>query len=351
MPAVKAPAVSPIKLTWGGYLAAEAVWRQHNTVSDVGTPFTSIPYPFSPQYAEPEFRGSARASRLSLLAEGQIDSAQKLAGYFEIDFLGVGITSNYSQTNSWAPRLRHAYFTYDDTNWGLHLLAGQAWSLITPNSSGIMPRKEYLPINIEGNFFGGFDYARNWQLRTVKDFGPMVSLGLSFEVPAEQVFGGAGAIANNGTLNGLIVNWANPGNTYLGSGAFANNFNTEVAPDIIGKAAFDPGWGHYELVGLVRFFTDNVFTCSVVNADGTCPFTTANVGGASAHVTVGEGIGGFALLPVIDKYLDLQGSVLYGKGIGRYGNDQLADVVVGSDGALAPITALQATVGAVGHPW
>jgi hypothetical protein len=348
---VKASPAPAIKMTWGGYLAAESVFRQHNTVSDMGTPMTSTPYPFSPQFDEREFRASARASRLSLLLEGQIDSWEKLSGYYEMDFLGAAITSNYNQTNSWAARLRHAYFTYDNTDWGLHLLAGQAWSLITQNTAGILPRKENLPINIEGNFFGGFNYTRNWQLRTVKDFGPMFALGLSFEAPATQVYGSTGAVANNGTLNGLVVNWANPGNTYLGSGAFPNNFNAEIAPDIIGKAAFDPGWGHYEILGLVRFFEDNVFACTVVNADGTCPLTAANVGTSGSHVTVGEGIGGNVLLPVIDKYLDLQGSVLYGKGIGRYGNNQLADVVVASDGTFSPITALQATVGAVGHPW
>ena len=43
-----------VKLTWGGFLAAEGVYRQHNTPADIGTPFTSIPYPFSPLYSEPE---------------------------------------------------------------------------------------------------------------------------------------------------------------------------------------------------------------------------------------------------------------------------------------------------------
>ena len=109
---LKAPAVLPggVKLTWGGFLAAEAVYRQHNTVSDIGTPFASIPYPFSPQYSEPEFRGSARQSRISLLVEGNLDPVQKLAGYYEMDFLGVGVTSNYNQSNSWAPRLRQGYY-------------------------------------------------------------------------------------------------------------------------------------------------------------------------------------------------------------------------------------------------
>jgi hypothetical protein len=124
-PPAKAPWPMPagVKLTWGGFLAAESVYRQHNAVADMGTPFTSIPYPFSPLYSEHEFHGSARASRISLLAEGAIDPVQKLAGYYEMDFLGVGVTSNYNQSNSWAPRLRHGYFTYDNSDWGFHFLA------------------------------------------------------------------------------------------------------------------------------------------------------------------------------------------------------------------------------------
>ncbi len=349
----KAPWPMPagVKLTWGGFLAAESVYRQHNAVADMGTPFTSIPYPFSPLYSEHEFHGSARASRISLLAEGAIDPVQKLAGYYEMDFLGVGVTSNYNQSNSWAPRLRHGYFTYDNSDWGFHFLAGQSWSLLTQNTVGIVPRKENIPLTIEANYVAGFDYTRNWQIRMVKDFGPMFSLGLSVENPASQVFTGTGAIGNNGSLNGLIVNWANAGNSFLGSGGFANNFNTETAPDVIGKAAFDPGWGHYEVFGLARFFTDSVFTCSVVGANGVCPNTVANVGNASSKVTVGDGVGGSVLLPVVPKFLDVQASALYGKGIGRYGASQLSDVVVASDGTLSPITAFHAMVGVVGHPW
>jgi hypothetical protein len=348
---LKAPPPPPIKMTWGGFLAAETVFRQHNTVSDMGTPFTSIPYPFSPLYDEHELHGSARASRLSLLVEGTIDPMQKVAGYYEMDFLGVGVTSNYNQSNSWAPRLRQGFFTYDNTDSGFHFLAGQAWSLVTQNTAGIVARKENVPLTIESNYVAGFDYTRNWQIRLVKDFGSTAAIGLSLENPAEQVYAAAGATANGGTLNGVIVNWANAGNSFLGSGAFANNFNTETAPDIVGKVALDPGWGHFEALGLVRFFTDNVFNCSVVNANGTCPFTAANVGSAGSKVTVGEGIGGSVLLPVIPKLLDVQASALYGKGIGRYGANQLSDVVVGSDGTLSPITALHVMAGAVAHPW
>ncbi len=181
----------------------------------------------------------------------------------------------------------------------------------------------------------------------------MASVGFSVENPASLVYASAGATANGGSVNGQIVNWANAGNSFLGSGGFANNFNTETAPDIIGKAAFDPGWGHYEIFGMARFFTDSIFTCNpaLVPASGVCPTTTANIGSADSHVTVGEGVGGSVLLPAIPKLLELQGSVLYGKGIGRYGASQLSDVVVAPDGTLSPITAIHAMVGAVAHPW
>src|SRR5262245_4652125 len=112
------PPPERVKVTLGGFVAAETVWRQHNMVNDIGTAFATTPYPFSPLYNEHEFHGTARQSRISLLVEGNIDPYQKLSGYYESDFLGVGNTSNYNQSNSWAARLRHAYFTYDNTGWG-----------------------------------------------------------------------------------------------------------------------------------------------------------------------------------------------------------------------------------------
>ena len=66
---------------------------------------------------------------------------------------------------------------------------------------------------------------------------------------------------------------------------------------------------------------------------------------------MGWGIGGNVLLPVIPKYLDLQGSVLTGQGIGRYGSSQLPDVEVGPTGALKTIQATHFLVGAVAHPF
>jgi hypothetical protein len=120
--------------------------------SDESDTFAAVPFPFQPTYGEGEFRGSGRATRFTLLAEGNIDPKRKLSGYMESDFYGSAVTSNYNQSNSWAARIRQGYLTYDDNNNGFHFLAGQAWSLLTQNTVGITPRKENIPLVIEHNY-------------------------------------------------------------------------------------------------------------------------------------------------------------------------------------------------------
>jgi hypothetical protein len=353
-PILKAPTLAitdKVKVTVGGFIAAESVWRQRNEVADIGSSFGAIPYPFSPLYHENEFHGTARQSRISLLIEGAIDPQQRLAGYYETDFLGVGATSNYNQSNSWAPRLRQAYATYDNLDWGVHVLAGQAWSLITQSQVGITPRKENIPLTIDASYVDGFNYTRNWQVRFVKDFGPAVSFGISVENPASIIAastatapaGTGGAFASGGIVNGVVTNFANPGGSFL-TGA---SITTDQAPDIIEKAAFDPGWGHYEVLALQRFFTDSTLICGL----GPCVAgSVAQTGTTSDRSTFGWGVGGSVLVPILPKSLEFTGSVLYGQGIGRYGAGQLADVTVASNGSLTPLTGLQTMVGLVGHP-
>jgi hypothetical protein len=109
------PSFGGVRFSVWGWLEAATVFRDHNQVNDMLTVFNAIPYPYSPLYKEHEFHGSARQSQFSFLAEGDIDSAQKLTAYLETDFLGIGQESNYLITNDWAPRLRHGYLTYTMT--------------------------------------------------------------------------------------------------------------------------------------------------------------------------------------------------------------------------------------------
>ena len=348
------PPPERVKVTLGGFVTADTVWRQRNAVADIGTPFGAIPFPFSPLYNEHEFHGTARQSRISLLVEGNIDPWQKVSGYYESDFLGVAANSNYTETNSWAARLRHGYLTYDNSGWGFHLLAGQAWSLLTQDQVGITPRKENIPLTIDANYVVGFNYTRNWQIRAVQEFGPGISLGVSVENPAAIVVastatapaGLGGAFASGGIVNGTVVNFVNTG----GGGDFLQNVNvtTDQAPDIIEKASFDPGWGHYEIYGLQRFFSDNVLRCAV----GACVAgSTTMVGTADNKTTFGAGVGGSVLLPLIPKYLEFTANGLYGRGVGRYGAGQLPDVTIAADGSLSLVTGWSAMVGLIAHPW
>jgi hypothetical protein len=103
------------------------------------------------------------------------------------------------------------------------------------------------------------------------------------------------------------------------------SYSTDIAPDVVAKVAADPGFGHYEIFGLGRWFRDTV--------------------GVTSRTTAGGGVGGGFILPVIPQMLDFQASALAGKGIGRYGSAQLPDVTLRPNGTLAAISEYQALVG------
>jgi hypothetical protein len=100
----------------------------------------------------------------------------------------------------------------------------------------------------------------------VQSFGSWLSAGVSVEAPA-TIFGGSVATAPLGTggaftsgstiVNGTVVNFNNPGGQFLTGATIATDQN----PDIIEKLALDPGWGHYEVFGVQRWFTDNTLNC------------------------------------------------------------------------------------------
>jgi hypothetical protein len=115
---------------------------------------------------------------------------------------------------------------------------------------------------------------------------------------------------------------SNPGGNHLNPLA---QCSTDIAPDMVAKAVFEPGWGHYELYGIGRLFRSRA---------------------AFANRTIwGSGGGAGAMLPVIPKQLDFQADFLAGGGIGRCGTSQLPDVAIKPTGILAPVPGLQAPVG------
>ena len=323
--------VGGVTVTLGGFIAAEGVYRSRNITADIGSSYSAIPTASNENYHTGEFRGSARQSRLSLLAQGDVTKDQQVAGYFESDFLGVGTTSNSTESNSYVPRLRQAYLTYDNTAWGTHVLAGQAWSLLTLNRIGITPRQENIPLTIDAQYVPGFNWKRQWQLRVDQDFfDHRVWLGASLEEPQSNYYttgpNGEGVISASGSA---LVN--NTGGSLLNA---TNSYSDDIAPDVIVKAAFDPGWGHYETFGLAKFLHDRV----------NLPNDNRN------NTTVAGGVGGGMILPLVPKLLDFQISGMAGYGIGSYGSGQLPDAIVGSTGSPRPIGEYTLLGGFVGHP-
>ena len=129
-----------VTLTFGGCIDLTDIYRTRNLASDVGSIYNSIPFRGNKNFNIGENRFSARTSRLSLLAEGNVNPAIAIKGYGEIDFESAGSTSNSVATNSFTPRMRQLSIEIDRNDLGLHLLAGQTWSLNSPSKVGIDPR-------------------------------------------------------------------------------------------------------------------------------------------------------------------------------------------------------------------
>ena len=76
---IRAPGRDPLKgvtiSPTGSYLAGETVYRTHATGGDIPTAFSSLPYEHADAYALSEFYGTARQSRVALMAEGKTGSA------------------------------------------------------------------------------------------------------------------------------------------------------------------------------------------------------------------------------------------------------------------------------------
>jgi hypothetical protein len=358
-----------ITITPGGFVAAETVTRTRAESADVNTSFTNIPFPGNSLSKVGETNFSARQSRATALFEGKVGSA-KLTGYYEGDFLNAGVTSNNRQTNSYPFRQRQvwAQLALDS---GLSVTGGQMWTLATENRKGINNRQELLPMMIDPNYVVGFTWARQYGFRVVKDFGGKFAIGVSVEGPQATLGGRGFTTFTNTTALGAVTTAQNffinaPGQ----AGGLLNSFDAtgytvNKAPDAIVKIAADPGFGHYEVFGIISTFRNRIYPCAVAGTTAgnlptptlptvvTCPVTglpARSTAGAFNDTRVGGGLGASFLVPVIAKKLDFGVKAVAGDGIGRYGSAQLADETFRPDGTAALIRTAHALGRLEFHP-
>lgn len=337
-----------ITLTPGGFLVAESV-RRDRALAGEATPFNSLTMPGASQSAISEFFGSGRQSRISMLATGQLSNV-KLSGYYEADFLGVGTSSNNNQTNSYPLRQRQA-FAQAAFNNGWTITGGQMWTLLSEDRHGVDPRSEATPMTIDPNYNVGFTFARQYGVRLAKNFNNKVSLAVSMENSQATIsthsnetnflIGSAGA--GGGLYNGAVTTCTASNITNPISGAVtlvtvctpAASYSFNPSPDIIAKAAFDPGFGHYEVFGVYDRFRDRVFPCGGFLVGETCNGvveTSSLLAAGAFNNSKNGGGGGASARWTIHKHFDFGLHGIYGKGIGRYGAAGLPDGSIRANG-------------------
>ena len=295
---------------------ATSITRSTNHGSGIGTSFGTIPFDNTPQGNLSETRFSTQNSRLTLQATSKVGSAS-LKGYVEADFLGnapngINVTSN---ANTLRMRLYWAQFTAGK----FEFLAGQSWSMLTPNRTGLspVPGDLFYSQDVDTNYQMGLIWGRTTQFRFIAHASDAVTAGISIENP-EQYVGSA-----------VVLPAAFPGFEVDAGGVTVGTPNPY--PDFIGKIAFDPKTGkthqHIDAGVLVRGYkTFNPTTNTTFSETGT---------GGSVNVVL-EPVRNFRLV----------GTSFFSNGGGRYiSNTNIPDLVVNADASMSLVKSRSFIVG------
>jgi hypothetical protein len=315
-----------------GFMDFTTVYRSTNVGSGIGTNFAGIPFANTSGGRLSETRFSAQNSRIGLRIDSPVNDT-KVLGYLESDFLGNAPTNLGVSSNAATLRMR-LYFA--DLKWhDWEFLAGQDWSMLTPNRKGIgvMPSDLFFTSNIDANYQVGLTWARQPQVRAIYHASNELTMGVSLENP-DQYAGGA-----NGSPAVTLPTGFNTAQVDTGAATSSPN----VMPDIIGKLAYDTkvnglAW-HIDAAGLYRTFKINNFATGATPIDVN---TTKSGTGGSVNVSL-ELIKGFNVI----------GNAYWSQGGGRYIFGQAPDFAVlppDASGAYT-LSALRADSYLAGAEW
>ncbi|MFP5266649.1 MAG: hypothetical protein ACLGQU_04710 [Acidobacteriota bacterium] len=342
-----------VDITPGGFAAFEGVWRQHSTNSGINTPFNGVPFPSANQGHVSELNFSGRQSRLSMLVTGDAGS-YRLAGYYEMDWLGTGTSSNNNQSNSYVLRQRQIWGQGALPN-GFTVTGGQMWSLVTEDRKGTDARTEIQPETIDPQYLVGYSWTRQPEIRVQQRWGDyetgaftiaaaaaqaqITNFTAAGDIPTQFFFGGPG---NSGGLYNAAQS-IGAGNT-PGSSAITTYANN-LAPDFIVKAAYDQPWIHVEFGGIARFMRNEFFPATPGTAVNTYTYGATLT---SNTAPAGGVFGAIRVYPTRNWEIGIQG--MGGPGVGRYGSSQLADATLKPNEELEPIRNYHGMFSLVGHP-
>jgi Skp family chaperone for outer membrane proteins len=298
----------------GSFIEAATVWRSAATGGGINTPFTGVPLQNSDAAQLSEFFGSGRQSRLAIKAHGKLPWGS-LTGYYELDWLGTGITSNNNQSNSYVMRQRQIWLEAA-LNSGTTVSAGQMWSLATETTKGTSNGSEILPGTIDPQYTAGFVWGRQYGFRLSQRFGK--GFWLAGSVENAETLNPAGTIVLNTGTSVLL------GSAGVGGGLYNStaNYSFNYTPDFVVKMVAEPGWGHWEVFGIERNFRDRIYST------GSSPYNST---------AMGAGLGGGFRVPLGSKNFTIGLKGLWGQGVGRYGDSTIADVTLKPDGTILPL--------------
>jgi len=354
----------------GGYVQLQAIERSRNDNSYDSINYSAIPLGGTTDAKMRNFRMSARTSRISFRADA-MHKDTKVLFFWGIDWAAQAPTANENQTYSFQPRIREFFFDMT-TKGGWEVTAGTTWTLITPNLKGVDPLTVWATSGFDFNTNIGTWYRRAPLFRVVKKVNSKTWVAIEAVNPATvdntQILGINGASLASATSTTVlpyaypVSGLANSPNTQIGASGYFGFFttslsstlpanpsagypSTNVAPDIDAKVTFEPGWGHYEIVGQTSWKQDRV-VCTITAG---CANGTAYAIGKT-NTTEGFGLGVNAALPIVKNKADFIVHTFAGRGIGPGTPMGFPDVTVKPNGSLAAVPVVTGVFGIEVHP-
>ncbi len=316
-----------------GFMDFTPFWRDKNAGSSMGSNFGSVPLNNAANGNLSETKFTLQNSRLGLRVDGDWKGAHFI-GYNEFDFNGTSGAANMQVTNgAIVPRLR--LFWVDTRKGPIEFLAGQSWSMLTPNRRGLsaLPGDLFYGQEIDINYLAGLTWSRQGGARVLIHAGDKFVWGFSVE-QADQYMGGSGggsAAVLPSALTGLAETQLDNGNGLSSSPAGSYLSTPTFTPDFISKLAWDPSSRfHFEVGGVVSTFK------TALNQNATTGAVTIAAPYNLHPTTQGAGLL-FGVNAGITNNLRVISTNFWNDGEGRYLFGEAPDLVVAANGSLHPV--------------